>query len=91
MSNYLKKLSTKTSQQPQVPLYYFDDENSDPTETKFWTKGEISTEQRKINPSFGCFLYKKSKKKFGELKSTYICLYKNYLISAKVSFFPYFS
>jgi len=91
MSNYLKKLSTKTSQMAQIPQFYFDDENPDPADTKFWSKTEIILDSKKINPSFGCFLYKKSKRRFGEMKSTYICLYKNFLICAKVYFLYNFS
>ncbi len=86
MNNYLKKLSTKSSQLAQIPLYFFDDEQPDHSNPTFWQKNVIIHDLKKQTPSFGCYVYKKSKKKYGELKSTYVCLYKNYLISSKVIF-----
>ena len=84
MSNFLKKLSTKSSQITQATLSFFDDDQPDRTSPDFWSKADIQIESKKGALSNGHFFYKKSKKKFGELKPVYICLYKHYLIASKV-------
>lgn len=88
MTNFLKKFTSKTTTQtPQVSHSLFDEDRHNPEQKGFWSKDNIITDNKRLNLSTGCFFNKKSKKKFGELKSIYLYIHKNYLIASKVPSF----
>ena len=86
MTNFLKKLTSKSSQVPQISHSLFDEDRPNPENKSFWSKDNLITDNKRLNLSTGCFFNKKSKKKFGEVKSIYLYIYKNFLISSKVPF-----
>jgi len=85
MTNFLKKFtsSSKSSQSNQISHSLFDEDRPNPEQKGFWSKDNIVTDNKRLNLSTGCFFNKKSKKKFGELKSLYLYIHKNYLIASK--------
>jgi len=86
MTNFLKKLTSKSSQVPQISHSLFDEDRPNLENKSFWSKDNLITDNKRLNLSTGCFFNKKSKKKFGEVKSVYLYIYKNFLISSKVPF-----
>ena len=65
------------------PTSFFDDPKD--LSPQFWNKEQAIKASNDLTPTIGHFFFKKSKKKPGENKRVYICLFKNHLIMAKVT------
>ena len=73
-----------TQQTPRLSSF-FDDEKDKDTSPNFWVKDQQIQASKDLTPTVGHFFFKRSKKKPGETKRVYICLFSSYLIISKVS------